>query len=121
MRLVDFPPLDEGAVPATPFPLLQTWLDLAVSAELPEPYAMTLAAALPDGSPSARMVLLRGFNERGFLFFTNYMSRKSGELAANPKAALVLYWAAFNRQIRIEGRVEKATERESDDYFRSRP
>ncbi|MFO0970304.1 MAG: pyridoxamine 5'-phosphate oxidase [Gemmataceae bacterium] len=121
MQPVDLPPLDESAVPAAPFPLFDAWINLAVAAALPEPYAVTLATALPDGSPSARLVLLRGFDERGFVFFTNYLSRKGGELAANPKAALVFFWAPFSRQVRIEGRVEKTTDKESDAYFHSRP
>jgi pyridoxamine 5'-phosphate oxidase len=121
MSSFDFPPLEESGVPPTPFPLFAAWAQSAVDADLPEPYAMTLATALPDGAPAARMVLLRGFDECGFLFFTNYTSRKAGELAVNPRAALVLYWAPFNRQVRIEGRVEKALDEESDGYFRSRP
>jgi len=117
----DFPPLDEATAPSSPFPLFQEWVELGVQSNLPEPYAMTLATALPDGSPSARMVLLRGIDERGFCFFTNYTSRKAGELAVNPRAALLLFWAPFNRQIRVEGQVEKTTHAESDAYFHSRP
>src|SRR5208283_1185653 len=82
--------------------------------------AMTLATATPEGKPSARMVLLRGVDERGFVFFTNYDSRKGRELAANPWAALVLYWAELDRQVRIEGRVEVVLPAESDTYFQSR-
>jgi pyridoxamine 5'-phosphate oxidase len=121
MLPADFPPLEEASAPPTPFPLFDDWVRAAVEHALPEPYAMTLATALPDGTPSARMVLLRGYDERGFLFYTNYTSRKAGDLAVNPRAALLFYWAPFNRQIRIEGEVEKATREESDDYFRSRP
>src|SRR5262245_44145208 len=121
MSLFDFPALQEADMPPTPFPLFTVWLQLAVDKGLPEPHAMTLATALADGPPSARMVRLRGFDERGFLFYTNYTSRKAGELAVNPRAALLLFWAPFNRQIRIEGHVEKATDEESDNYFRSRP
>jgi len=82
---------------------------------------MTLATATRDGKPSARMVLLKGFDKRGFVFYTNYDSRKGRELARNPRAALVLYWQPLERQIRIEGRVTKVTAEESDKYFQSRP
>jgi pyridoxamine 5'-phosphate oxidase len=82
---------------------------------------MTLATARPDGAPSARVVLLRGFDDRGFQFYTNYQSRKGEELTANPRAALVLFWAALQRQIRVEGRVEKVSAHESDVYFQQRP
>jgi pyridoxamine 5'-phosphate oxidase len=82
---------------------------------------MTLATATPDGRPSARVVLLRGHDENGFVFFTNYGARKGDELATNPRAALVFYWPEIDRQIRIEGRVERATPQESDAYFQSRP
>ena len=81
----------------------------------------TLSTATPDGRPSARIVLLRGFDDRGFCFFTNYESRKGRELAANPHAALTFHWTILERQVRIEGRVEKTTDAESDEYFRSRP
>jgi pyridoxamine 5'-phosphate oxidase len=86
-----------------------------------QPEAMTLATATPDGLPSARMVLLRGFDERGFVFFTNFESRKAGELAANPHTALVFYWPKLVRQVRIEGRVEGVLAAEADAYFRQRP
>jgi pyridoxamine 5'-phosphate oxidase len=82
---------------------------------------MTLATATPDGRPSARMVLLRGFDERGFCFYSNYESRKAAELAANPRAALVFWWDALERQVRIEGRIERTTREESEAYFHSRP
>lgn len=121
MTEYEFPALDEADFPADPFPLFQDWVDLADQTGLLEPAAMTLATALPDGTPSARMVLLRGIDKRGFVFFTNYTSRKAGELAVNPHAALLLYWAPFNRQIRVEGTVEKVSEDESDAYFCSRP
>lgn len=121
MTAPDFPPLLESEVPRTPWPLFTEWLELGVQQNLPEPYAMTLATATPDGAPSSRMVLLRGIDERGFCFFTNYTSRKAGELAVNPRAALLLFWAPFSRQIRIEGQVEKTAPEESDAYFRSRP
>jgi pyridoxamine 5'-phosphate oxidase len=113
--------LTEATVDADPIRQFQNWLTHAMAAELPEPYAMTLATATPDGRPSARMVLLRGIDEHGFTFFTNYDSRKGEELAANSIAALVFYWAELERQVRVEGCVSRATEAESDAYFRGRP
>ena len=113
--------LDEAALESTPFALFQRWLTDAERAALPEFNAMTLATASIDGRPSARMVLLRGFDERGFAFYTNYQSRKGGELAVNPFASLVFFWAPLHRQIRIEGGVVKVSVAESDAYFASRP
>src|SRR3712207_5950617 len=82
---------------------------------------MTLATATPDGRPSARIVLLKGFDERGFVFYTNYEGRKSREIEANPHVALVFYWGELERQVRVEGRASRVLERESDEYFASRP
>ncbi|RMF92230.1 MAG: pyridoxamine 5'-phosphate oxidase [Nitrospinota bacterium] len=113
--------LDEADLDADPFRQFQQWFAEAVAAQLPLPHAMILATATPEGKPSARTVLLKGFDEKGFVFYTNYESRKGIELAANPWAALVFYWAALERQVRIEGRVEKVSPSESDAYFRSRP
>jgi len=113
--------LTEATVDADPIRQFQSWLAQAVAAQLPEPYAMTLATATPDGRPSARMVLLRGLDERGFTFFTNYDSRKGHELAVNPLASLVFYWAELERQVRVEGRVSRTTDAESDAYFKGRP
>jgi pyridoxamine 5'-phosphate oxidase len=113
--------LDEATVARDPFAQFATWYDDAVAAGVPEPEAMTLATATPDGRPSARLVLLRGFDVRGFCFFTNYESRKGRELTANPQAALTFHWADLERQVRIEGRVERTTAAESDAYFHSRP
>ena len=93
----------------------------ATLSEIPEPNAMTLATAGPDGRPSARIVLLRGYDARGFVFFTNYESRKGRELEANPHAALVFHWHDLERQIRIEGPVERTSAEESDAYFETRP
>ncbi len=104
-----------------PIKFFKKWFDAAVKAELNEPNAMTLATATREGKPSARMVLLKGFDARGFVFFTNYNSRKGRELDENPHAALVLFWQPLARQIRIEGRVTKVTAEESDAYFHSRP
>jgi pyridoxamine 5'-phosphate oxidase len=113
--------LHEADVDANPFRQFQVWFDQAVAAALPEPNAMTLATATPDGVPSARVVLLKGFDERGFIFFTNYESRKGQELARNPQAALVFWWAELERQVRIEGRIEKVSAQETEAYFHSRP
>jgi pyridoxamine 5'-phosphate oxidase len=113
--------LDEATVAADPIRQFAVWYDAAVAAGVPEPEAMTLSTATPDGRPAARIVLLRGFDARGFCFFTNYESRKGRELAANPHAALTFHWAALERQVRIEGRVERTTAAESDAYFASRP
>ena len=113
--------LDEATVEHDPIRQFAVWYDAAVAAGLPEPEAMTLSTATPDGHPSARIVLLRGFDTRGFCFFTNYESRKGRELTANPHAALTFHWAEFERQVRIEGRVERTTAAESDAYFHSRP
>jgi pyridoxamine 5'-phosphate oxidase len=92
-----------------------------LSAGLAEPNAMTLATATPDGRPSARTVLIKGVDERGFVFYTNYAGRKGQDLAANPFAALVFYWAELERQVRIEGAVEQVSPAESEAYFQSRP
>jgi len=113
--------LDEATVDRDPIGQFSAWYDQAVAAGVPEPEAMTLSTATSDGRPSARMVLLRGFDARGFVFFTNYASRKGRELAANPHAALTFHWPGLERQVRIEGRVERTTAAESDDYFRTRP
>ncbi len=113
--------LSESDVDPDPLRQFQRWFDAALAANLLEPNAMTLATATPDGRPSARMVLLKGFDQRGFVWYTNYESRKGGELAANPCAALVFFWVELSRQIRIEGRVTLVTPEESDAYFQSRP
>lgn len=113
--------LSESEVAADPFTQFRAWFDHALSAQLPEPNAMTLATATPDGKPSARVVLLKGFDQRGFVFYTNYQSRKGGEIEASGWAALVFFWPELERQVRIEGRVERVSPQESDDYFGSRP
>ncbi|PYJ09933.1 MAG: pyridoxamine 5'-phosphate oxidase [Verrucomicrobia bacterium] len=106
-----------------PEPLHQfgAWFAAALAADIREVNAMTLATATPDGKPSARIVLLKGFDEHGFAFFTNYDSEKGRELAANPFAALVFYWTQLERQIRITGPVEKTSREDSAAYFHSRP
>jgi len=113
--------LDEATADSSPIRQFALWYDAAVAAGVPEPEAMTLSTATPDGRPSARIVLLRGFDDRGFCFFTNYESRKGRELAANPCAALTFHWTVLERQVRIEGRVERTSAAESDAYFASRP
>jgi pyridoxamine 5'-phosphate oxidase len=113
--------LSETELDSDPIRQFGLWFDAAVAAGLLEPNAMTLATATRDGRPSARMVLLRGFDERGFVFYTNYEGRKGHELADNPHAALVLFWVELERQIRIEGRVERVSAEQSDAYFHSRP
>jgi pyridoxamine 5'-phosphate oxidase len=113
--------LAEADVDADPVVQFGRWFEQAEQGGLLEPHAMTLATATPDGRPSARMVLLRGFDQRGFCFYTNYQSRKGDELAANPRAALVFWWDKLERQVRIEGRVERTSRAESEDYFSSRP
>lgn len=112
--------LDEADLRSDPLELFQTWLDEALATDMREPTAMTLATVL-DGRPSARMVLLKGVNEQGFRFYTNYESRKGHELTQNPYAALVLYWDALERQVRVEGRVSKLPREVSEAYFKSRP
>jgi len=113
--------LKESDLDPSPFKQFDKWFQQALAAGLPEPNAMTLATATPDGKPSARVVLLKGFNEHGFVFFTNYESQKGRELSANPHAALVCYWIELERQVRISGRVSRVSAEESEDYFRSRP
>ena len=113
--------LDEHGIASDPFHQFTTWYDEAVAAGLPEPEAMTLSTANSEGRPSARIVLLRGYDERGFCFFSNYASQKGQELAANPYAAVTFHWVELERQVRIAGRVEKVSASESDAYFQSRP
>jgi pyridoxamine 5'-phosphate oxidase len=113
--------LAEADVDADPVVQFGRWFEQAESAGLLEPNAMTLATSTADGRPSARIVLLRGFDDRGFVFYSNYDSRKGAELAANPRAALVFWWGELERQVRIEGRVERTSHEESEAYFHSRP
>src|SRR5688572_9628326 len=114
-------PLRKEDLAADPIEQLQRWLADAAAADPDDYTSMTLATADRDGRPSARIVLLKGCDERGLVFYTNYDSRKGRELAENPHAALVLYWAVLDRQVRIGGRVEKTAREESEAYFRSRP
>src|SRR6478672_4201433 len=113
--------LDEADVSHDPFVEFARWFAEAQEAQVPEPTAMTLATATADGVPSARIVLLKGFDQRGFVFFTDYRSRKAGELEANPRAALVFWWGELERQVRITGGVSLVSREESERYFRSRP
>lgn len=99
----------------------KTWFDQALAANLEEPNAMTLATASPDGVPNARMVLLKGIDASGFVFFTNYSSRKGREIEVNNRAALLFYWPDLERQVRVNGIVEKLGRAQSEAYFRSRP
>jgi pyridoxamine 5'-phosphate oxidase len=113
--------LDEQDLAADPFVMFAAWFAQAVETALPEPNAMTLATAAPNGTPSARVVLLKAVDAGGFVFFTDYRSRKGAELAANPQAALVFHWQELERQVRVVGGVSRIPEAESDAYYRTRP
>lgn len=113
--------LDESTVAADPFRQFEQWLQEAIEGELPEPTAMTLATAGGSGRPSARIVLLKGFDSSGFVFYTNYGSRKARELLRQPWAALLFHWIELERQVRIEGAARPIPAEESDAYFASRP
>jgi len=113
--------LDEKDIAKNAIEQFTHWWNDAVISQIPEVNAMTLATTTTAGKPSARIVLLKGYDERGFVFFTNYESSKARELAENPNAALVFFWKEIERQIRIEGEVEKIGEAENDAYFFSRP
>jgi pyridoxamine 5'-phosphate oxidase len=113
--------LDEADSDADPFRQFTRWFDEALNADLMEPNAMALATVDAHGRPGSRMVLLKGVDEKGFVFFTNYESRKGLDLAANPMAALLFWWDRLHRQVRVEGRVEKVEDAESERYFQSRP
>ncbi len=113
--------LDEGASHADPLQQFDRWLREALAAALPEPNAMTLATVGDGGRPSTRVVLIKAYDARGIVWYTNYQSRKGRELAASPSAALQFHWVELERVVRIEGRVERVSEAESDAYFASRP
>jgi pyridoxamine 5'-phosphate oxidase len=113
--------LSESDVDPNPIAQFEKWFDQALSAGMIEPNAMTLATSTPDGHPSARVVLLKKFDETGFVFFTDYRSRKGAELAANPHVSLCFWWDALQRQVRITGTVAGVAREESDAYFRTRP
>jgi pyridoxamine 5'-phosphate oxidase len=113
--------LDEADVSHDPIVEFARWFAEAQEAQVPEPNAMTLATATADGAPSARIVLLKAFDDRGFVFFTDYRSRKGAELEGNPRAALVFYWGELERQVRITGGVGVVSREDSERYFRTRP
>jgi pyridoxamine 5'-phosphate oxidase len=113
--------LSENDLPDNPFSLFEKWFNQAVESEVVEPNAMTLATCSRDGKPSARVILLKDFNPNGFVFYTNYESRKGMELISNPNAALVFLWKELERQVRIIGISEKTSKEESKNYFYSRP
>ena len=104
-----------------PIALFAAWYDEVLKSDLKNPTAVTLATADGDGHPTARMVLLKGFDERGFVFYTNNESRKGDAMSANPRAALCFYWPPFDRQVRVEGAVEPVSDEEADAYFATRP
>ncbi|MBD0355903.1 MAG: pyridoxamine 5'-phosphate oxidase [Rubrobacter sp.] len=113
--------LDESDADPDPIEQFRKWFDEALAADLHEPNAMTLATATPDVKPSSLVFNLKSYYERGFVFYTNYEGRKGRELAENPRAALVFYWGELERQVRVEGRVWRVLEEESDAYYASRP
>jgi pyridoxamine 5'-phosphate oxidase len=113
--------LGEDKADADPIRQFTAWFDEAASAQLLDLNAMTLATTTPDGDPAARIVLLKGFDDDGFVFFTNYDSAKGRELAAHPRACLLFFWVELERQVRITGSVTKVSRAESDEYFHSRP
>ena len=113
--------LDEAAAALLPLRQFESWLQQAIEAHLPEPNAMTLATVGSDGRPSTRIVLIKGVDERGLSWYTNFNSRKGQELAANPVAALQFHWVELERVVRIEGHVERVADAEADAYFASRP
>jgi pyridoxamine 5'-phosphate oxidase len=113
--------LDEHDVELSPFDQFNKWFKEAIASEIPEVNAMAIATASKAGRPSVRTVLLKQYDEKGFVFFTNYQSKKAHDLSENPNAALLLFWEPLERQVRITGRVEKTTAGESFEYFRTRP
>jgi pyridoxamine 5'-phosphate oxidase len=113
--------LKEDHAHPNPIDQFRKWFEEALAANLHEPNAMTLATASSDGRPSARVVLLKGFDERGFVFYTNYEGRKARDLEENPYCALIFYWGELERQVRVEGSVSRVSGEESDEYYRSRP
>ncbi|MBS1524620.1 MAG: pyridoxamine 5'-phosphate oxidase [Bacteroidetes bacterium] len=113
--------LSESDTAADPIKQFDQWFKEALASQQHEPTAMTLATATPDGRPSARIVLMKGFDKEGFSFYTNYLSRKGKEIAKNPLGALTFFWDTLERQVRIEGTIEKLSREESEKYFHSRP
>ncbi|HCK21224.1 MAG TPA: pyridoxamine 5'-phosphate oxidase [Bacteroidetes bacterium] len=113
--------LDIAHTAESPLQQFTKWFEEAVASELKEPNAFILATATPDGQPSSRTMLLKGIEDQGFVFFTNYESRKGKELIANPQAALLFFWGELERQVRIEGKLERLSDADNDAYFYSRP
>jgi pyridoxamine 5'-phosphate oxidase len=113
--------LEKATASRNPFEQFEIWMAEAIAAEVDEPNAMVLSTATKDGKPSARVVLLRGFDRKGFVFYTNYDSQKSDEIAENPHASLVFFWSKLQRQVRIEGEITRASRRLSQTYFATRP
>ena len=113
--------LDIAHTAESPMQQFTKWFEEAVASELKEPNAFILATATPDGQPSSRTMLLKGIEDQGFVFFTNYESRKGKELIANPQAALLFFWGELERQVRIEGKLERLSDADNDAYFYSRP
>lgn len=113
--------LVESNLGSNPIDLFQEWFNDAIASGSRLPESMTLATATSEGKPSARVLLLKGVDDAGFVFYTNYLSRKAQELDENPEAALVFYWFQLDRQVRVEGRVERVSASESDEYFQTRP
>jgi len=111
----------ESSINKNPFKQFRVWFDKVVQESIVEPNAMTLATSSKNGIPSARVVLLKEFDETGYTFFTNYLSRKGKELSENPNAAILFWWKEFERQIRVEGKIEKISKQESEKYFNVRP
>ncbi|MEZ4885503.1 MAG: pyridoxamine 5'-phosphate oxidase [Chitinophagales bacterium] len=116
-----FDTLSESEAKTNPFEQFNLWFDEVLNSDIREPNAMTIATVSSEGRPSARTVLLKGYNEEGFIFYTNYESRKGKELAKNPSIAILFFWDVLERQIRIEGKVELLSAEDSDNYFNSRP
>ncbi len=116
-----FNTLSEKEAKANPFEQFNTWFEEALNSEIREPNAMTIATVSSDGHPSARIVLLKGYSDKGFIFYTNYESRKGKESAKNPYIAVLFFWDILERQIRIEGKVERLSAETSDNYFNKRP
>jgi pyridoxamine 5'-phosphate oxidase len=113
--------LSENDADNDPIKQFEKWFNEALQAETQEPTAMTLATATHDGRPSARIVLLKGFDSNGFVFYTNYLSRKGKEIAKNPLGSLLFFWGTLERQVRIEGTIEKVSKEDSASYFQTRP
>ena len=113
--------LSETSINISPIKQFELWFNEAIEAKVNEPNAMTLSTATTDGRPSARIVLLKGFYANGFAFYTNYLSRKGKEITKNPLGALTFFWCELERQVRIEGTIEKLSKEQSDEYFHSRP